>query len=73
MGPDADWVLEAVVEDLGVKQELMARLESARGAHTLITTNTSGIPVAKIAEGRSPEFRRHFLGTHFFNPPATFR
>jgi 3-hydroxyacyl-CoA dehydrogenase len=66
---DADWVLEAVVEDLGVKQDLMARLESARGAHTVITTNTSGIPVAKIAEGRSPEFRRHFLGTHFFNPP----
>jgi 3-hydroxyacyl-CoA dehydrogenase len=65
----ADWVLEAVVEDLEIKQALMARIDEARGERTIVSTNTSGIPVGSIAEGRSEGFREHFLGTHFFNPP----
>ncbi len=66
---DADWVIEAIVENLDIKRELMAKLDELRGEHTIISTNTSGIPVAQIAAGRSAGFRAHFLGTHFFNPP----
>jgi len=66
---DADWVIEAVVENLAVKRSLMERIDALRGGETIISTNTSGIPVASIAEGRSEGFRKHFLGTHFFNPP----
>ena len=65
----ADWVVEAVVERLDVKQALFARVDAARGPDTVVTSNTSGIPIAALAEGRSEGFRRHFLGTHFFNPP----
>ncbi len=65
----ADWVLEAVVENLKVKQELMRRIDAARNPHSIISTNTSGIPIRAISEGRSDEFKRHFVGTHFFNPP----
>ena len=64
-----DWIIEAVVERLDVKQELLARVEPHRGADAVVSSNTSGIPIADIAEGRSPAFRRHWLGTHFFNPP----
>ena len=66
---EADWICEAIVENLKIKQELMARIDEARKATGIISTNTSGIPVTSIAEGRSKEFRKHFLGTHFFNPP----
>ncbi len=66
---EADWVIEAVIEDLAVKQELMARVEAMVRPNTIVSTNTSGLSVTKIAEGRSESFRRHFLGTHFFNPP----
>ncbi len=66
---EADWVIEAVIENLEIKRDLMARLDEARGEDTIVSTNTSGIPVGQIAEGRSEDFRRHFLGTHFFNPP----
>lgn len=66
---EADWVIEVIVENLKVKRQLMERLDAARGEHTIISTNTSGIPVASIAEGRSEGFRQNFLGTHFFNPP----
>ena len=66
---EADWILEAIVEDLKIKQELMARIDAARKPQSIVTTNTSGIPVHDIAEGRSREFKKHFLGTHFFNPP----
>jgi 3-hydroxyacyl-CoA dehydrogenase len=66
---DADWIIEAVVEDLAIKQALLERVEPHRRADAVVSTNTSGLPVASIAEGRSAEFRRHFLGTHFFNPP----
>ena len=64
-----DWVIEAVVEDLAIKQQLMEKLEAVVGDRTIISTNTSGLPIHTIAEGRSLDFRRRFLGTHFFNPP----
>jgi len=66
---EADWVIEAIIENLKIKQDLMARIDEIRAEHCIISTNTSGIPVADIAEGRSEGFRQHFLGTHFFNPP----
>jgi 3-hydroxyacyl-CoA dehydrogenase len=65
----ADWVIEAIVENLEIKRQLMARIDSVRQEHAIVSTNTSGIPVAQIAQGRSEGFRKHFLGTHFFNPP----
>ena len=64
-----DWVVEAVVERLDVKRELLAKIESQRAEHTIVSSNTSGIPIASIAEGRSKAFQQHWLGTHFFNPP----
>lgn len=66
---EADWVIEAIVERLDIKRSMMERVEAAIGPHTIISTNTSGIPIGEIAEGRSDSFRRRFLGTHFFNPP----
>jgi 3-hydroxyacyl-CoA dehydrogenase len=66
---EADWILEAIVERLDVKRELMARIDAIRKPAAIVSTNTSGIPVSSIAEGRSESFREHFLGTHFFNPP----
>lgn len=66
---EADWICEAIIEDLKIKQELMQRIDEVRKPMTIVSTNTSGIPVHDIAEGRSKEFRKHFLGTHFFNPP----
>jgi len=66
---DAEWILEAVVEKLDVKRELLARVDAARRPGSIVSSNTSGIPIAAIAEGRSDDFRRHWLGTHFFNPP----
>src|SRR5512139_3558327 len=66
---DADWVVEAIIENLKIKQDLMARIDAIRKPTGIISTNTSGIPVKDIAVGRSKEFKKHFLGTHFFNPP----
>ena len=66
---NADWIVEAVVERLDVKQALVARVDAVRRADAIVSSNTSGIPIASIAEGRSESFRRHWLGTHFFNPP----
>jgi 3-hydroxyacyl-CoA dehydrogenase len=66
---DADWILEAVVEKLEIKQALLARVDAVRRADAVVSSNTSGIPLASIADGRSEGFRRHWLGTHFFNPP----
>jgi 3-hydroxyacyl-CoA dehydrogenase len=66
---DCDWIIEAIVENLEVKRTLWRKIDAARKLGTLISTNTSGIPLAKISEGFSPEFRSHFFGTHFFNPP----
>ena len=64
-----DLVIEAIVEQLAPKQELYARLEPILGPETVVASNTSGIPIAALANERSPEFRRRFLGMHFFNPP----
>ncbi len=66
---EADWICEAIVEDLKIKQSLMARIDEVRKPEAIVSTNTSGIPIKAIAEGRSKEFKKHFLGTHFFNPP----
>jgi 3-hydroxyacyl-CoA dehydrogenase len=66
---DADWVVEAIVERLEPKQELLARVEKLVDPDAVVTSNTSGLPLASLAEGRSEAFRRRFLGTHFFNPP----
>lgn len=66
---DADWVIEVVVERMDVKQSVMERIEKAAREDAVISSNTSGLPIAQIAEGRSDGFKRRFLGTHFFNPP----
>ena len=66
---DADWILEAIVEQLDVKRALMARVDAARRPGSIVSSNTSAISIASIADGCSDDFRRHFLGTHFFNPP----
>src|SRR5262245_7260430 len=66
---DADWIVEAVVERLDVKRDILARIDGARRKGAIVSSNTSGIPIAALAEGRSDDFRRHWLGTHFFNPP----
>ena len=70
---DADWVIEAVVENLDIKQSLLRKVEAIRKPGTIITTNTSGLPVGKIAEGFTDDFRRAWFGTHFFNPPRYMR
>jgi 3-hydroxyacyl-CoA dehydrogenase len=66
---DADWVLEAILERLEPKRDLIERVESVAKEDAIISSNTSGIPLHQIAEGRSQGFRKRFLGTHFFNPP----
>src|SRR6516225_8113003 len=70
---EVDWIIEAVVEDLDLKRELLRKAEAFRKPGTIITTNTSGLPVAKISEGFSDDFRRSWFGTHFFNPPRYMR
>jgi len=69
----ADWICEAIIENLKIKQALMVRIDETRKPTSIVTTNTSGIPIHDIAEGRSKEFKKHFLGTHFFNPPRYLR
>ncbi len=66
---ECDWIVEAVVERLDVKRELLAKVEPHRAEHAIVSSNTSGIPIASLAAGRGETFRRHWLGTHFFNPP----
>jgi len=68
-----DWITEAVVEQLEVKRALLERVDAVRRPGTIVTSNTSGISIAAMAEGRSDDFRRHWLGTHFFNPPRYLR
>jgi 3-hydroxyacyl-CoA dehydrogenase len=70
---DVDWIIEAVIEQIEVKQSLLAKVEAVRRPGTIITSNTSGIPISVLAKGRSDDFRRHWLGTHFFNPPRYLR
>jgi 3-hydroxyacyl-CoA dehydrogenase len=66
---EADWIVEAIIEKLEPKRELMQRVEDTAKENAIISTNTSGIPLHSISEGRSEEFKRRFVGTHFFNPP----
>src|SRR6266568_1994808 len=70
---EVDWIIEAVVEDLEIKRGLLKKVEAVRKPGTIVTTNTSGLPVSKIAEGFSDDFRRSWFGTHFFNPPRYMR
>ncbi|MFQ5778858.1 MAG: 3-hydroxyacyl-CoA dehydrogenase NAD-binding domain-containing protein, partial [Terriglobia bacterium] len=70
---EADWILEAVTENLAIKRALLERVEAVRRPGALISSNTSGLPLGRIGEGRSEDFRRHWLGTHFFNPPRYMR
>src|SRR5712664_2703754 len=70
---EADWIIEAVVEDLEIKRALLRKVDALRRPGTIITTHTSGLPVAKIAEGFPEDFRRCWFGTHFFNPPRYMR
>lgn len=65
----ADWIIEVVVERLDIKQSIFTEVEKYRKPGTLVTSNTSGIPIHLMAEGRSEDFKQHFCGTHFFNPP----
>ncbi|MBP7738772.1 MAG: enoyl-CoA hydratase/isomerase family protein [Spirochaetes bacterium] len=65
---DCDWIVEVVVENLKIKQELFAKIEKIMKKGTIITTNTSGLPLNKISQGRSKAFKENFFGTHFFNP-----
>ncbi|MGZ4107710.1 MAG: 3-hydroxyacyl-CoA dehydrogenase NAD-binding domain-containing protein, partial [Tumebacillaceae bacterium] len=66
---ECDWVIEVVVENLAVKQQVFEKIERAVRPGTIVSSNTSGMSIAAMAEGRGEEFRKHFLGTHFFNPP----
>src|SRR5271170_4643215 len=70
---EVDWIIEAVVENLDLKRALLRKVEAVRKPASIVTTNTSGLPVGKIAEGFSDDFRRSWFGTHFFNPPRYMR
>ncbi len=70
---DADWIVEAIVEQLDAKRELLARVDELRRPDAIVSSNTSGIPITALAEGRTDAFRRRWLGTHFFNPPRYLR
>jgi 3-hydroxyacyl-CoA dehydrogenase len=65
---DCDWIIEVIIEQLKAKQDLMARIEAVRKPGSIVSSNTSGIPIRDIAAGRTDDFKAHFLGTHFFNP-----
>ncbi len=66
---EVDWIIEAVAENLEIKRGLFGRVEQHRKPGTIVSTNTSGLPIRLVSEGRSPDFEAHFAGTHFFNPP----
>ncbi len=70
---DTDWIIEVVVERLDIKKQIFESVEKYRKPGTLITSNTSGIPIHLMTEGRSEDFKQHFCGTHFFNPPRYLR
>ena len=70
---ECDWIIEVIVERLDIKKSLFDKVEKYRKPGTLISSNTSGIPIHLMAEGRSEDFKAHFLGTHFFNPPRYLR
>lgn len=66
---EVDWIIEVVVENLEIKRNLYEKIDSIRQSNTIVSSNTSGLSIEAMAEGRSEEFQKHFLGTHFFNPP----
>ena len=66
---DVDWIIEVVVENLDIKKNLYDKIDAVRKPGTIISSNTSGISINAMVEGRSEDFGKHFLGTHFFNPP----
>ena len=66
---EVDWIIEVIVENLDIKRELYEKIDAVRKPGTIISSNTSGISIEAMAEGRSEDFQKHFLGTHFFNPP----
>ena len=66
--PDVDWIVEVVVENLKIKRDVFARIDKVRKPGTIVSSNTSGIPLKAMSQGLSEDFRKHFLGTHFFNP-----
>ncbi len=68
-----DWIIEVVIERLDIKKQVYEKVEQFRKPGTLITSNTSGIPIHMLSEGRSEDFKKHFCGTHFFNPPRYLR
>ena len=70
---EVDWIIEVVVERLDIKQQVFEKVEKHRKPGTIITSNTSGIPIRMMTEGRSDDFKKHFCGTHFFNPPRYLR
>jgi 3-hydroxyacyl-CoA dehydrogenase len=70
---DCDWIIEVVIERLDIKQKIFDQVEKYRKPGTLVTTNTSGIPIHLMSEGRSEDFQQNFCGTHFFNPPRYLR
>ncbi len=70
---DCDWIIEVVVENLDIKRQIFEQVDKYRKPGSLVTSNTSGIPIHLMAEGRSDDFRKHFCGTHFFNPPRYMR
>lgn len=70
---DADWIIEVVIERLDIKKQIFEKVEKFRKPGSLISSNTSSIPIKLLAEGRSEDFQKHFLGTHFFNPPRYLR
>ena len=70
---DCEWVIEVVIERLDIKKQVYEKVEQFRKSGTLITSNTSGIPIHMLSEGRSEDFKKHFCGTHFFNPPRYLR
>ncbi len=70
---DCDWIIEVVIERLDIKKQIFEKVEKFRKEGALVTSNTSGIPIHMMMEGRSTEFKKHFAGTHFFNPPRYMR
>lgn len=70
---EVDWIIEVVIERLDIKQSLLKKVDAVRKSGTIVSSNTSGIPINQIKEGLSDDFRKHFLGTHFFNPPRYMR
>src|SRR5229473_4953376 len=66
---EGDWIVEAIIEELPAKRDLVARIDRLRKPDSIVSSNTSGLPISQIAANTSPGFKTHFIGTHFFNPP----